>query len=183
MTANFKPAMTSIHHKSPTEAQGSSRQALDLSPAGVRRMWVSHGVDGIIAAMEGCEPWAVDAQPHFRDKAEESIGEVARAMNDASDAALSGGVTTSATEVIEFMGHLRSGRALALFSWLAQAHPEIPRLLVQEAQLGDADFGSILLERISALERQRLLSRVFSPERIALVLELLAEIGLESTDE
>ena len=56
-------------------------------------------------------------------------------------------------------------------------HPEIPKMLINEARFGSDDFGTILVERITTLEKQNLLSRVFSPERIALVLELLAEAG------
>lgn len=67
---------------------------------------------------------------------------------------------------------------MALFTWLSDLDPEFAKTLVHEAQCGGDEFGRILIERIVALEKQRLLSRVFSPQRIALVLELLEEAGL-----
>lgn len=165
----------------PTPAPAKSR-GLDLSADGVRRHWTEHGVASLIAAMERCEPWAVDARPEFKAKAEQVVAEVTRQFNDSRAAAISGSVTASPDLVIDFMGYMRSGRALALFAWLTEVHPSIPKLLVNEARFGSDEYGSILIERITTLEKQHLLSRVFSPERIALVLELLAEAGLGVAD-
>ncbi len=153
-------------------------QALDLSAAGVRRHWHDHGVQRLIAAMERCEPWAVDVRPEFMEGAERVVAQVARNFNAAQPSNITNSVNSEPSVTIEFMGYLRSGRALALFAWLTQVHPDIPKLLIQEARFGADDFGSILVERITTLEKQHLLSRVFSPERIALVIELLAEAGI-----
>lgn len=157
-----------------------SPAGLDLSAAGVRRYWDEHGVSSLIAAMERCEPWAVDVRPEFKAKAELVVANLARQLNAATAGGISNSVSADPDVVVDFMGHLRSGRALALFAWLTQVDPSIPKLLVNEARFGGDDFGSILIERITTLEKQNLLSRVFSPERIALVLELLAEAGLDS---
>lgn len=159
-----------------------SSPLLDLSAAGVRAHWSKHGVERLIAAMERCEPWAVDARPESVAEAEVIVAEVERSFNAASATGLKGTVDKDPALTIEFMGYLRSGRALALFSWLTQVHPDIPKLLVNEARYGADDYGSILVERITTLEKQHLLSRVFSPERIALVLELLAEAGLTADE-
>jgi hypothetical protein len=155
---------------------------LDLSAEGVRKHWAEHGVASLIASMERCEPWAVDVAPEFKAKAELVVADMARQFNGATAGGISNSVSADPDVVVDFMGYLRSGRALALFAWLTQVHPSIPRLLVNEARFGGDDFGSILIERITTLEKQHLLSRVFSPERIALVLELLAEAGLESSN-
>jgi hypothetical protein len=155
-------------------------QALDLSAAGVRRHWSNHGVERLIAAMERCEPWAVDVRPEYREKAEEVVAAVVSSFNAARPQNITTSMSSDPALAIEFMGYLRSGRALALFAWLTQVHPDIPKLLINEARFGADDFGSILVERITTLEKQHLLSRVFSPERIALVLELLAEAGLSN---
>jgi len=161
----------------PSSASAVHSNPLDLSTGGVRRHWADHGVQRLIAAMERCEPWAVDVNPEHCEEAERVVGEVARSLNAAQTRNIQSSVTTAPALTIAFMGYLRSGRALALFAWLTQVHPDIPKLLINEARFGTDEFGSILVERITTLEKQHLLSRVFSPERIALVLELLAEAG------
>jgi hypothetical protein len=163
-------------------AQSGNGLALDLSDGGVRKRWAEHGVAGLINAMERCEPWAVDVRPDSRDQAERVLAEMSRQLNISRAAAISDSVTDSPDLMISFMGYMRSGRALALFAWLTEVHPSIPTLLINEARFGGDEFGSILIERITTLEKQHLLSRVFSPERIALVLELLAEAGLGAFD-
>lgn len=130
--------------------------------------------------MERCEPWAVDVQPEFIDGAELLVMQVAERFNACSPELIASSMGVDPGTAIEFMGYMRSGRALALFAWLTQVHPDIPKLLINEARFGSDDYGAILVERITTLEKQHLLSRVFSPERIALVLELLAESGLSA---
>lgn len=163
-----------------TTAAAVNARPLDLSTAGVHRHWKSQGVAALVAAMERCEPWAVDVAPGSRRKAEMVVADVARHFNGATAEGVSNSVTLDPALVIDFMGYLRTGRALALFAWLTEVHPSIPKLLVNQARHSVDEFGVILVERITTLEKQHLLSRVFSPERIALVLELLAEAGLES---
>ncbi|MEJ6002677.1 type IVB secretion system protein IcmW [Paucibacter soli] len=164
-----------MNHPLPQSAQHA--RVLDLSAAGVQRHWLAQGVEKLINAMERCEPWAIDVRPEYRARAEQLVALVSSSFNRASSTRVTESVTRDPGVTIEFMGYLRSGRALALFAWLTQVHPDIPRHLVDQARFGDEGFGSILVERITTLERQHLLSRVFSPERIAYVIELLAEAG------
>lgn len=151
---------------------------LDLSTEGVLRHWKEHKLDRLIAAMERCEPWAIDVRPEFRTHAEGIVEKITRSFNAATPSNITKSVATEPALAIELMGYLRSGRALKLFAWLTQVNPDITRYLVNEARFGVDDFGSIFFQRISTLERQHLLSRVLSPERIALVIELLAEAGI-----
>lgn len=153
---------------------------LDLSNEAVANHWGAHGVASLINAMERCEPWAVDVCDEYKGKAEIVVADMTRQLNATTQGGISQSVDADPDVVIDFLGYLRSGRALVLFAWLTQVHPSIPTRLVNEARFGGDEFGSILIERITTLEKQHLLSRVFSPERIALVLELLAEVGLES---
>lgn len=152
-------------------------RVLDLSSVGVRNHWVDQGVSNLIASMERCEPWAVDARPEIKAQAEELVAKVSQSFNLASVDRVTSSVTTDPAVTIEFMGYLRSGRALTLFAWLTQVHPDIPQRLIDQARFGNEEYGSILIERITTLERTHLLSRVFSPERIALVIEILAQAG------
>lgn len=153
---------------------------LNLNPNSVADSWRERGVLALVRAMERCEHWVVDVQPAYRAHAEQLIDDVCRVLNASDLASITASIGRNPSAVIDFMGHIRTGRALAMFSWLTELNPENTRLLISEARQGNDEFGSILLERISTLERQFLLSRIFSPERIALVLELINETALES---
>lgn len=146
---------------------------LNLSDASVQLAWRDRGVSALIKAMERCEHWVVDGDTQYRKEAERLIDEVCASLNAADLDAIVKGVSAHPLKLIDFMGHMRTGRALAMFSWLVDLHPDIGRILLNEARFGDDEFGSILIERITTMERQFLLSRVFSPERIAIVLDLI----------
>lgn len=146
---------------------------LNLTESGVNQVWRDRGVASLVRAMERCEHWVVDQAPDYKAQAESLIDQVSLALNGTDPAAILKGVSSHPLKLIDFMGHLRTGRALAMFSWLVDINPEIGRILLSEAKYGDDEFGSILVERITTMERQFLLSRVFSPERIALVLDLV----------
>lgn len=165
----------------PASLSAERKPELDLTGPSVAKHWRDLGVHGIIAAMESCEPWAVDARRELSAEVERVIKQVCDAFNSADANTITGSVRKSPELVIELMGFLRSGRGLALFTWLSNVEAGLAPELINEARSGRDEFGRILVDRIVALERQRLLSRVFSPERIALVLELLDEAGL--TDE
>lgn len=159
-------------------AEVSDRPRLDLSSAAVRAHWSHSNVGRLIAAMERCEVWAVDRQPENVKEVERIIEMVAAAFNSASSQAIANAVEGDGAYTLALMGYLRSGRALALFAWLTELDGALASRLVAAARSGVDDFGRLLIERISTLEKQHLLSRVFSPERISLVLELLSESGL-----
>ena len=152
---------------------------LNLSPAAVHSYWNSVGIQEVIAGMERCEPWTIDESP----RAEQVLDELSQSFSGATSAAITVSVTRRPQEVVELMAYLRSGRALLLFGWLAEVNPALAGTLVRAVQDEFTDFGSLLLDRIAALERQHLLSRVFSPERFALVLESLEDAGLNSMEE
>lgn len=153
--------------------------ALNLTPVSVADGWRDRGVLALIRAMERCEHWVVDVQPAYKAHAEQLIDDVCRVLNSSDLAAITSSIGRDPSAVIDFMGHIRTGRALAMFTWLTELNPEITKLLISEARYGSDEFGSILIERITTLERQFLLSRIFSPERIALVIELIDESRLE----
>ena len=146
---------------------------LNLSKESVSIAWKARGVASLVSAMKRCEHWAVDSHPDYMKQAEVLIDEVCRVLNATNIETITANVEKNPVVLIDFMGHIKSGRALSMFSWLTDMNPHITQLLISEARFGNHEFGSILIERITTLERQFLLSRVFSPERIALVLELV----------
>ncbi|MCZ8255023.1 MAG: hypothetical protein O9327_05085 [Polaromonas sp.] len=155
---------------------------MDLSFAAVDQHWSSLGVEGLIAAMERCEPWVVDLRSEHRQEVDAALRKLEIQLNASSTEAILRSVGRRPELAIEMLGYLRSGRALVLFSWLTSLHPDIVRELMSSARFSSDAFGLLLLDRISTLERQRLLSRTFSPERLSLVMELLAEAGFTSAD-
>ena len=137
------------------------------------------GVGDAISAMEATETWAVtESQVVVR-----ALTELSDRLNSAEKDVLTRSIHESSADVVDFMGFLKSGRALRLFRWLVDINPDLAGSLVQSARDSGNDFGIILIERMRVLERQHLLSRVFSPERLALVSEILSEVGVAGVDE
>ena len=112
-----------------------------------------------------------------------ALTELSDRLNSAEKDVLTRSIHESSADVVDFMGFLKSGRALRLFRWLVDINPDLAGSLVQSARDSGNDFGIILIERMRVLERQHLLSRVFSPERLALVSEILSEVGVAGVDE
>ena len=156
----------------------ADRPALDLTPAGIKAHWARVRVGGLIAAMESTETWSVDSGREDPAAVAQLIQQLADAFNRAPTTSIAAAISNNTALTIELMGNLRSGRALALFAWLSDLGPDLPIALINEARAGRSDMGTLLVERIATLERQHLLSRVFKPERISLILSLLAEAGL-----
>lgn len=159
-----------------TPLSASSRTALDLSPGSVQRYWRNIGVADAVSAMEAMETWTADDTY----ETELAILELMGRLSALPDSVLLESVSAATADVIDFMGYLKSGRALLLFRWLVDANAQLLLVLMGEARNSGTDFGIILVERMRVLERQHLLSRVFSPERLALALEVLEEFGLDS---
>ena len=165
-----------------TQINQAEGGGLDLSFPAVSRHWANLGIDGLIAAMEQCEPWAVDLRSEHQIEVNSALRRLEANLNAAGTEAILRSIGQRPELALEMMGYLRSGRALVMFSWLTALHPDIVRELMSSARFSADGFGLLLLDRISTLERQRLLSRTFSPERLSLVMDLLAEAGLSSID-
>lgn len=132
--------------------------------------------------MEACEPWVIDPPGKGNIDAEQIIAELTDRLQSTKPEGVSLTVSKAPGHVIDLMGYLRSGRALLLFKWLTELHPSIASTLIQEARYSGDDFGTVLLDRINVLQKQHLLYRVFSPERMALVMQVLAAAELTSDE-
>lgn len=142
---------------------------LDFSIDATKRFWISLGVGDAIAAMEETESWSVDGI----EDVEILLLELQDSLSKADHSSVAESITSVGSSVVDFMGFLKSGRALLFFRWLSDVDPRIASILISEARSSGSDFGVILIERLRVLERQHVLSRVFSPERIAFVLECM----------
>ena len=145
---------------------------LDLSRKSVDQLWASHGVARAIGAMETDEPWTLDG----RENVERFVDKICVSLSKTEHKKLESALMESIPQVIGFSGHLSSGRALALMRWIADTSPSLSNQLIDYANRSAGEFDSLLVERIVTIERCRILSRVFSPDRMAMVMELLDEI-------
>jgi hypothetical protein len=163
---------------------------VDLSPESVNWFWRSRNALNAIQVMELAEPWTVDGRREGDIDIEEIVRDLSERLSLTPREVLSLSLSSDAVarDAVGLMGHLHAGRALVLFHWLTEVSPSVAESLLRQARLpsgeteGSSDFSLLLIDRITALERQLLLSRVFSPERTALVLEILSEAGYVSDD-
>lgn len=164
-----------------TQPQSTPLAPLDLSPDGVRSLWKRLGVLNAIDAMEADETWAVDGQMTRDGKDVEMVlAKLAQILSDSSRTSVAVTVGKMPADIVNLMGYIHTGRALSMFRWLSDAHSSAGSSLLRKATDSGSEFGVLLLERITALERQSLLARVFSPERMASLLDILDEVGLSA---
>lgn len=149
-----------------------SSLALNLFEHGLHRIWHDAGLARAIAAMEETEDWVLDGTK----AAEDVVAVLCSKLPESSSDAIGNTVAVAPGDIVNLMGYMKSGRALALFRWLAEVSPESTSRILEACNDADEDFSRLLIERVSTLERLRLLSRVFSPARLAQVLEVLEDL-------
>lgn len=152
---------------------------LDLSRISVVQFWRARGAYGAVTAMEEMESWTNDQG----EDVESALAELAQSLSSVSTQTLTEVITGSSFDVIALMGYLKTGRSLLLYRWLTEVNPSISAHLLDDAVTSGSDLGAILIERIRVLDRQQILAKIFSPDRIALVLEILEESGILSNDQ
>lgn len=157
------------------------RPSLSLRREDVQAFWREHGALNIVQAMEAREPWVVDRAENAA--VEQLVERVAVGFDAASTDLLAAAICSRAVEVVDLLGYIRTGRALRLFKWLLEQDVESGVAIVDTASNNDRVFGTLLVERLRVLAGQRVLSEVFSPSRIALLLDLLDELGVHPPDE
>lgn len=142
----------------------------DLNPQAVHQFWKEFNdptIYRVIAFMEGVENWAVDGNP----EAEEALTKLSEQL-----ARLTGQDLSEEDRFVEVLANLKTGRCLRLLQALDTANPgAASKLLIhaEEESEEDDETASFFLQRNIVFERLRLLSRVFSKERFALVLKAL----------
>ena len=128
----------------------------------------------VIVGLEHVEHWMLDSIPAV-EKALIQLGEV---MDQASEFEL-----TAEVKVIRVLANIRASRALRILQTLDMAKPgSASQLLMyaEEASTGGEDkdrdtCAELFLRRNLVFERLQLLSRVFAPQRIALILKALEQ--------
>lgn len=142
----------------------------DLSEQGAHRFWHDYKdpmIYRVISFMESVEDWTLDGDPKF----EAAMKKLGDALEDI------GGIDLKQEDqFIQVATYIKAGRALRLMQCLDTAHPGAASKLLMHAEevtKSSDDMPGLFLRRNIVFERLRLLARVFSPSRIALILKAL----------
>ena len=145
----------------------------DLSAQAVHQFWYDYDkriLYRIVTSMEGMESWTVDM--------EEEVDAALNRLGDALEGSRNFELKEEAT-IIKVLANTHSARAIRLMQYLDALVPgTASKLLVYaEGQTKDENnknrYCDLFLKRNLVFERMQLISRVFAPERINLVLKAL----------
>ena len=150
---------------------------IDFTTAGVHRFWYEYDhriLYRVICLLESVEPWTVDQDPEVDAALQKFIeGFEKNTSLELKDKDM----------LIKFLVALKSGKAFRFMHLLDSIQPGAAAQLLThaETQSKEADdeemrpFYDIFLKRNLSFERLQLIGRIFSSERIDLVLKALEE--------
>ncbi|MEY3182752.1 MAG: hypothetical protein RLZ35_737 [Pseudomonadota bacterium] len=129
----------------------------------------------VIVALERVEHWVLDSEPTI-ERAIIALGEALEQAQDIS-------INNNEAQIIRVLATVHAGRALRILQSLDQTKPGSASQLLMYAEEASQDtddkkgdpFAKLFLRRNLVFERLQLLSRVFSPQRIAIVLKALEQ--------
>ena len=142
----------------------------DLSQKAVHQFWHDYNdptIYRVISFMEGVEDWTIDDDPDV----EAAMQRLGQALEDIGNIDLK-----QEDSVIELVAHVKTGRGLRLLMSLDTAYPGAASKILmhaEEVSQAETDLAGLFLRRNVVFERLRLISRVFSPERVKLVTKAL----------
>lgn len=145
----------------------------DLSQKGAHEFWNGYEdpmIYRVITFMEGVEDWTLDGNPNL-EKALQALGEELDNINKVDLSELG-----HENNFIRIACNIKSGRALRLLQAMDTVHPgSASKILIHAEETSESteDTAGIFLRRNIVFERLRLLARVFSEERLQLVLKAL----------
>ena|SRR3990167_5246823 len=143
-----------------------------LDIAGAHEFWKTYEdpmIYRVIAFLETAEQWTLDGNPAL----EKNIA----ALGDALDA-ITHFELGKEEEFVRLCSHIKSSRILRLLQAIDSIDPGAASKLLmyaEEHNSPDNIMASLFLKRNVAFERLRLLSRVFSEERLGMVLKVLEQ--------
>jgi intracellular multiplication protein IcmW len=144
----------------------------ELSHAAVHQFWKNYqdpAIYRVISFMEGVESWTYDNEPAL----EKALKELGKMLDNIENIELQ-----QEEGVVELVTHIKTGRGLRLLMCLDNAHPGAAAkvlMYAEEHTQSDRDNCGVFLRRNIVFERLRLLSRVFAPDRLKLVLKALED--------
>lgn len=123
----------------------------------------------VIAGMETAEDWTLDGNPDL----EKSLNELGELLDKLSSFELG-----KEEQLVTLCAHIKSSRILRLLQAIDTIDPgSASKLLMyaEENNTPDNAMAGLFLRRNIVFERLRLLARVFSTERLELVMKLLEQ--------
>ncbi len=144
----------------------------ELSHSAVHQFWKNYQdptIYRVISFMEGVEGWTQDETPEL----ESVIKELGKTLDKIENIELQ-----QEENIVELVTHIKTGRGLRLLMCLDNAHPGAAAkvlMYAEEHTQSDQDNSGVFLRRNIVFERLRLLSRVFAPDRLKLVLKALED--------
>lgn len=143
---------------------------VDLSHEGAHRFWREYPdpmIYRVVAFMEGVEQWTLDGDPAF----EAAVTKLGEELDKVGNYELG-----MKDEFIKFATYIKAARNLRLLQALDTAHPgAASKLLIhaEESSKNSDDIPGLFLRRNIVFERLRLLGRIFSIERLNLIVNAL----------
>jgi len=144
----------------------------DISKEGAHKYWQEYPDPSIYRAivfLESVENWTRDNLPEF----EESLKKLGEVLDNIGNIDLQ-----QEDKFIELCSQLKASRALRLLQSMDTAHPGAASKLLMHAEAtasANDDFSAIFLRRNIVFERLRIMGRIFSPERFALIMKAVEE--------
>jgi intracellular multiplication protein IcmW len=145
----------------------------DLSREAVHEFWSRYqdpNVYRVITFMEGVETWTVDGN----DEVESALQKLGQELDNLASVDL--GQLGQQELFIKIACHVKAARVLRILQAIDTAHPgSASKLLIHAEEISQTpdDPPGLFLRRNIVFERLRLLSRVFAPQRIALIMKAL----------
>jgi intracellular multiplication protein IcmW len=144
----------------------------DMSLKATHKFWSEYSdpsVYRVLAFMEGVETWTLDGDPVL-EEALKKLGEVLENI---------GAIDLKEEDrMMEVAAYIKATRNLFLLQTLDTAHPGAASKLLMYAERNSRsqdDVAGLFLRRNIVFERLRLLSRIFSEERFAMLSKILEE--------
>lgn len=141
----------------------------DLSHEASLKYWnefIDPMIYRVIVFLESVEDWTLDGEPQV----EEAMQQLGNELDDIDRIDL--GVMGRQDLFVRIAANIKSGRGLRLLQAIDSVHPgSASQVLVhaEEHSLGTHDPAGVFLKRNIVFERLRLLSRIFSHQRLDMV--------------
>lgn len=138
----------------------------DLTLKGSHQYWSQYPdptIYRVITFMESVEQWTLDGD----EKLEAALKELGEALESLGETDLE-----EEDRLIYIAAYIKASRMLRLMQALDTANPGAASKLLMHAEMttqSNTDVAGLFLRRNIVFERLRLLSRVFSPDRIQLI--------------
>jgi intracellular multiplication protein IcmW len=121
----------------------------------------------VVSFMESAEDWTLDGD----DKLEQSLTQLGEALDDLGRIDLQ-----QEDKFVSFLAYIKTARMLYIMQTLDTAYPGAASKILMHAEqttTSNDDVYGFFIRRNMIFERLRLLTRVFAPERLALVTKVL----------